>query len=85
MMFEFGNRMPRITWFKLPFTCGADASGAVEVGAGAVLLQAATNTSNDRTVRTRIDATSKPEEFTSGTSNLSNPTRAQDEEGLKTL
>jgi hypothetical protein len=65
--------MPRITWFKLPFTCGADAAGVVvAAGAdvGAELLQAATNTSNDRTVRTRIDATSKPEEFTSGTQNF---------------
>jgi hypothetical protein len=62
--------MPRITWFSEPFTCGAAAAGAVvAAGAdvGAELVQAAANTSNDRTVRTRIDATSKPEEFTSGT------------------
>jgi hypothetical protein len=83
MMFELGNRMPRITWFKLAFTCGASAAGAV--GAGAGLLQAATNTSNDKTVNTRIDATSVENCRESLLQLMNfNPTRARASRRLKT-
>jgi hypothetical protein len=53
--------MPRITWLRLPFTCGADdaeAAGAgAEDGAGA-LEHDTTNNDNTVTASTRIDATS---------------------------
>src|SRR5262245_47873282 len=59
MMFELGNRMPRITWFRVPFTCGAPAAGAVVVpGAGALLEHDTASNESAATVRTRIDATS---------------------------
>jgi hypothetical protein len=34
MMFELGNRMPRITWFNVPVTCAASAAGAAGASSG---------------------------------------------------
>src|SRR5262245_4021091 len=64
MMFELGNRMPRITWLRDPFTCAADAAGAApdagaDEGAGALLEHDIASNEITVTVRTRIDGTSR--------------------------
>jgi hypothetical protein len=58
MMFELGNRMPRITWFRFAFTWGAAAAGAGGA-AGEHPTTTTSRTTRDRALSSRIDGTSK--------------------------